>query len=104
MILGYSSRRAAKNIIHAIIGRADPDITIAAAGLRTGTLEALFLNLAAAVELETLLAGANVLELADTDYPALNMSYVASGAIEVSLDDQTRTRWVVRFDYQEITP
>jgi hypothetical protein len=32
------------------------------------------------------------------------MTYVAAGGIEVELDDETRERWWVRVDFQEIEP
>lgn len=102
LVLGYTSVRAAKNQVHEIIGRADPDVTLKAAGLRTGTLELFCTGLGLALDIEDLHAGEGVLELADTDYPNLGMSYVPVGKIELQLDDETRTRWVVRVDYQEV--
>jgi len=102
LVLGYKSTRQAGNLIHPIIQRTDPDVTLAPAGLRTGTLELFCLDLAQALEVETLHAGAGVCQLEDTDLPALNMLYVAAGAIGLELDDETRLRWVVSVDYQEV--
>lgn len=104
LVLGYKSIRRAKNLIHVIIGRPDPDVTLKPAGLRTGKLELFCLDLAAALAVEALHAGEGVCELEDTDLPALNMLYVASGEIELELDPETRARWVVRVDYQEVAP
>lgn len=102
LVLGYQSERTAGNLIHPIIGRADPDVTLAAAGLRTGTLELLCLTLADALAVEDLHAGEGVCELEDTDAPGLGMYYVAAGKIELELDDETRAVWIVRVEYQEV--
>ena len=102
LVLGYKSARTAKNLIHPIIGRPDPDVTLAAAGLRTGTLELFCLDLAQALAVEALHAGEGVCQLEDTDLPALNMFYVASGEIGLELDEETRLRWVVSVEYQEV--
>lgn len=103
-LLGFKSTRTARNLVHDIIDRSDPDITIKPAGLRKGTLELLCLNLAAGLAVEALHAGEGVIALEDTDRPTLDMSYVASGAITLELDTQTGIRWVVAVDYQEVTP
>lgn len=104
LVLGYKSTRKARNLIHDIIDRDDPDVTLKPAGLRTGKLELFCLDLAAALAMEALHASEGVCALEDTDLSSLNMSYVASGDITVELDGQTRTRWVVSVEYQEVTP
>lgn len=103
LVLGYSSTRSAGNIVHPVIGNPSPDVTLAAAGLRTGTLSMLCLNLADALAVQSLHTGPYVVVLADSDLPALNMTYVASGTIAIALDDETRTRWTVTVDFQEIS-
>lgn len=102
LVLGYKSEREARNLIHTVIGRPDPEVTMKAAGLRTGTLEFLMLTLTDALAMESLHTGLGVLTLTDDDRPGLNMSYVASGKIEVELDDETRSLWVVRVDFHEV--
>lgn len=103
-VTGWTSTREANNLIHTIIGRADPDVTMKPAGLRTGTLEMLFLTLPLALAAESLHAGEGVLHLQDSDHAALEMYYVASGAIELELDDETRSLWLLRVDFQEVLP
>lgn len=102
MVLGYKSSRAAGNLIHTIIGRADPDVTIKPAGLRTGTLQLFCLDLATALEVEAIHAGEGSLDLVDTDLPTLAMTYVVDGDIELELDPDTRRRWVVTVGFQEV--
>lgn len=104
LITGYKSTRKAGNIIHPIISRADPDVTLKAAGLRTGTLVALCSSHAQALQLEDINAGEGVCQLVDVDVPALGMYYVASGNIELELEDETRSRWLVSVDFTEVLP
>ncbi|MEX1079803.1 MAG: hypothetical protein WED09_11920 [Homoserinimonas sp.] len=103
LIDGYRSERTAGNVIHpAADNPANVDVTFRVAGLRTGTLRLLFLTLTDALAAETLHAAADVLELASTDHPGLDMAYVANGAITVELDDETRALWLVEVDFQEV--
>jgi len=104
LINGYRSARAARNVLHPIIGSAAPSVTLRAAGLRTGTLAMLCETLADALALEAAHAAAGTLQLEDSDLPALNMLYVSSGSIEVELDTSTGTMWWVRAEFQEILP
>jgi hypothetical protein len=62
---GYQSARPAQTIIHRVIGRADPDVTLRPAGTRTGTLELVFGVEATAIAAEQALAGADVWTLSD---------------------------------------
>jgi hypothetical protein len=100
--LGYSSTQQTGNIVHAVVGRNDPDISFAAAGLRTGTLSFLFLTLADALACRSLHASVGITVLADTDLPGIGMRYVASGAIDVELDDESRLLWIVSVEFQEV--
>lgn len=102
LVTGYESTRQSRNVIHDIIGREDPEVTLRVAGLRTGTLEMLVSTLANALALEALHTPGVVMTLADVDLPGLNMDYVTSGDIGVQLDDETRDRWLVTVDYQEV--
>jgi hypothetical protein len=102
MVLGYSSSRLAGNIIHPVLGREDPDVTMRPAGLRTGTLELLFTGETDGKEAEDLHSTTAVFTLTSTDRPSINMSYVAAGRIGRELDPDTRDVWVVRIEFQEV--
>jgi len=104
LVLGYRSTRPARNLVHSIIDRADPDVTLKPAGLRTGTMQLFHLTLATALACEALHALEGVCTLEDTDLPELDMSYIAAGDITLELDPDTRKRWVVSLEYQEVTP
>ena len=104
LITGWDTARAARNVLHEIIERPAMDVTYRPAGLRYGTLEALLPTLEDALTLEALLALARQFTLEDTDHPSLNMAFVASGDITVTLDDETRIQATVGWDFQEVTP
>lgn len=101
-VLGYASTRESRNIIHTILGRPDPDVILAPAGVRTGTLEMLFATLGDALIAEALHAAGRTVTLDDPYLPQLGMTYVASGVIRVELDDESRSLWHVSVDFQEV--
>lgn len=97
----YDSTRAGGNIIHPILGRAQPDVTLRPAALRTGTLEAVFANEAAS------LAAADALATTSTatfDDPAtsVNMTFVLGEGGVQRRRDPGRTVWIVTVDYVEV--
>ena len=102
-VLGYRSERTSGNILHPVLGSTSQDVTLRAAGLRSGTLELLALTMADALNLEALHLNAATVTLADTDIPSGGFTYVASGRIAVELEDETRSLWTVSIEFQEIT-
>lgn len=105
LCLGYSAERPSRNRVHTIIGVSSPDVTLEAAGLRMGTLEFLLETFADALALEAMLSQALVFTVTDSDLTALSMSFVVDegGRIRVQLDPETRDRWTVSVDFQEVT-
>lgn len=99
---GYGSTRNTQNLIHPILGSGTADVTLQPALARSGTLTLIAATLADAHALETIHSGTAVLTLADTEYPALDMNYVAFGSIDLELDDETRNAWTVTVGYQEV--
>jgi hypothetical protein len=102
-VLGYASSRQSRNIVHDILGRESPDITLRPASLRTGTLEMGFTSEADAKDAEDRHAVGGVFAIISTERASVEMSYVTAGAIGRELEDSTRDAWVVRVDYQETT-
>lgn len=102
---GYSATRAARTIVHHIIGRPDPDISFRPASLRTGQLTCVFALQDAALAAATVFAKPQPLTLADPDV-AIGMTFIVpeGGAIEVELDDETRDVWLVHVDFEEVSP
>lgn len=100
---GWEASREGQNIVHPILGRANPDVTIRPAMLRNGTLRLVFPLEADAAEAVDLHGDASTLTLASTDRDYLDMTYVVAGRVRLILDDTTRDVWVVEVDYQEVS-
>lgn len=100
---GWEASRQSQNIVHQILGRANPDVTIRPPMLRTGTLRMVFGAEADAAEAVSVHAAADTCSLVSTDRDEIDMTYVTSGRIGISLDDATRDVWVVEIDYQEVS-
>lgn len=109
LILGYSSTRAARTIIHDIIGRAAPDVTLRPAGLRSGRMELAFLtddSESASAAAEAVLATAATFSLVSSDRASVSLQFVVPAGTNITrtLDDETRDGWVVAFGWQEVIP
>lgn len=101
---GYEATSEARTIVHTILGREDPDITLRPPGLRTGALTLVFATGAAAASAEAVLRFPQVLELSDTDAPNVAMSFVvATGDIAPKLDPETRRVWTLTVPFQEVS-
>lgn len=83
----------------------DIDVQLGVAGSREGRFAALYDDIDDAVALEAELSAAQVLELASTERPALDMDFVVpkSGRINVDIDPQTRRNWTVTWDFREVS-
>lgn len=127
---GYESARETATVVHQILDRANPDVTIRPAGLRTGTLRLVFANpdvayIGALITIggyvfentdpnsplsaeqmaracEDAHAQGGVFTLMSTDRYSIEMSYVANGTIARSLDEDTRQVWIVEIDFHEV--
>lgn len=99
---GYTARREARTIVHPIVNRSAPDITLRAAGLRTGSLSCVFALEVDALAAFAVLAAPQVLTLADQDR-AIGMTFVvADGDLDIALDDATRNAWVITVPFVEV--
>lgn len=105
LILGYEARQESSNIVHTVLGRTNPDVTLRPAQMRTGSLSLLFAAPTAEADSDAarqVLATAGVLSLMSSDRTTVDMAFVTSGSITRRLDEQTRNRWLVSFDFQEV--
>lgn len=106
-VLGYDTEREAGNIVHPILGRSNPDVTLRPARLRTGTLTLGFhgrTSEADSLTAEALHATGGVFAVVSTDRATVEMSYVVDGMIRRELDDESRDAWVLSVGFQEVTP
>lgn len=104
LVTGWEASQDSRNIIHTIIGRSTPDVTLKPAGLRSGTLELLFENATDADEARLLHADAVVFTLTSSELSQVDMTYVVAGSISSVLEDETRRLWTISVDFQEVTP
>jgi hypothetical protein len=102
LVTGWESTNETYNIVHDILSRSTPDITLRGSTSRSGTLSMLFLTESACEDARALHAGANVLTLASTEITAANFDYIVAGAIATALEDDTRRYWTLSVDYREI--
>ena len=102
LVTGWESTNDTFNIVHDILSRSTPDITLRGSTTRSGTLTMLFLTEASCETARALHLGANVLTLASTEITAANFDYVVAGAVAASLEDETRRYWTLSVDYKEI--
>lgn len=105
VIEGYEANREARTVVHDILNRANPDVTLRAPGLRRGSLKCVFATEAEAVAAFGVLGVPQILVLADDTVPSVGMSFVvAEGDLAVMLDPETRVVWVVVVPFIEVTP
>lgn len=97
---GYESSRRTTSLVHEILGRAKPDITMRPATSRTGTLSLVFATEADSLAAELAHAEARVFTL---DHPArssVGMDYVPAGRVTRAL--LPSGGWSVTVDFQEV--
>lgn len=101
LVLGYQTSTESQNIVHDLIGGGIA-VTLVRPRPRSGRLELLFLQEADGFLALKAHARETTFSLSDTDRPEVGMDYVTEGAIDLSLDEQTRKRWVLSVGYQEV--
>lgn len=103
LTLGYSSSAQSLNVTHQVLG-GDLDVTVRAAGMRTGTLQFLFSDEDDAAACELMHRQPMSFTLTDDDRATIDMTYVIApaGNIARALDGDTRDQWTVSVDFQEV--
>lgn len=102
MLLQYEAETESNNIVHRVIGKGEPDVSLAEDTTRMGTLHLFFETKADAWEAFALLRDISVWTLSDTDHEELNMDFTRQGRMKIRLDSVSRRRWIIEMDYQEI--
>lgn len=103
LVLGWESTQDTRNVLHDILGKSSPDVTLRSAKSRTGTLRTLWETAEDAETCRALHAGVGTFTLASTEVVQADMDYVVAGSITVVLDDESVALWTVEIDYQEVT-
>ena len=105
LILGWRSTRTSRTVLHTVIGKPDPDVTLRPSGLRAGVLRLFFLTSDDAHAAEALHTTAAVLHLdADPEQPDLSMAYVTAGPVDYAAATDEGRHWTLDVTYQEVTP
>ena len=104
LVTAWETSQESRNVIHVIIGRADPDVTLKPASSRTGTLEMLFLTASAANTARGILGAGAVFTISDSETWLDGFNFVMSGTISAALEDTTRNLWTVNADFTEVIP
>lgn len=95
----------ANTLVHDILNRADPDVTLRVAGLRRGSWQLVFDDETAALSAFEVLRVPQVLTLSNTDVPAIGMAFVvADGDIALELDPNTKAFWTIEVPFVEVSP
>lgn len=98
----YSSSREVRNVLHPIAGRADVEATLKAAGLRSGQLVAIFGDEAPARAADAAFAEVGLWQYVDGDVPAASMTFIVQGRLDLELDLETQTVWLLTLGWQEV--
>ncbi len=102
LILGYITYRNSRNVVHDLLD-GGIGVVFTAPRPRSGTLELLFEDETAAFEALALHEQESTFVLSSTERDVVDMTYVlGEGQLGLSLDDQTRTAWVLSVPYQEV--
>jgi hypothetical protein len=101
IVHGYQTERQSQNIIHDLISGGIA-VTLIAPRPRSGRLELVYEQEADAYAALEMHAAEDTFTLADDDVPSVNMSYVIDGSVSLTLDDETRSLWVLTVGYQEV--
>jgi len=96
-----TQERQTQTVVHRIIGRASPEVSLGVTDLRTGTMSMIFAN--NNTEFMTYLATGVILTLRSySNYKLDRMHFAISGPISAELDPETRSVWRVSFEYAEV--
>lgn len=102
MLLEYQTEVVSNNVIHTIIGKGEPDVSLAEDMTRQGTLHLFFDTKADAWAAFYALRGISTWTLTDTDHPEIDMDFTRRDRMVLRLDSVSRRRWIIEMDYQEI--
>lgn len=100
---GYEAKRELGTLVHPILGRPDPDVTMRPAGLRAGVLRLVMPDAESAHAAVDALLQPHVFELVPATVTQMGMRFVVAGdEATTELDKTTRVRWIVQVPYREV--
>jgi len=102
LVTAWETSQASRNVLHTIIGKSDPDVTLKPSSTRSGTLEMLFLSASAANTARGILATGTIFTISESETWLNGLQFVLSGSISGALEDETRKLWIVTVDFTEV--
>ena len=102
LVTAWETSQTSRNVLHTIIGKADPDVTLKPSSTRSGTLEMLFLSASSANTARGILANGTIFTISDSETWLNGFDFVMSGTISTVLEDTTRNLWTISADYTEV--
>lgn len=103
--LAIESEREPQTVVHEIIGRPDPDVTLRPASTRQGTIRLCFLGDTSETDsaaAEAALGGLGVWTIISDERSTLAFDFIVSGKLTRVLDDVTRNDWTVEVGFREV--
>lgn len=98
---GWESADEPQSLVHRILGREDPDVTLRPASARTGTLRMLFWDSESAEAARAFHRAAATFRTV-TDMHWLPAAYVPNGPIRPAQQETNQERWILDVPFQEI--
>lgn len=110
VVTGYEAQREVRTVFNPVLGARATVAAAFPAGMRSGTLTAVFTNQTDASALDSMLGGTQPITFADSDVSAVNMLFLADRTIRVyqadadslNSDGTVTTFWYVELGYQEV--
>lgn len=103
-VKSWETSQATRNVIHNIVGKSEPDITLKPAGLRTGTFELFYASQEDAENARAVLSLPTVFLVSSDDETWLNdFKFVSVDSISAALDETDLTSWHFSVGFQEVT-
>jgi hypothetical protein len=104
-VMGYQSSRESQNIWTSMIDGTEV-LTVLPPKLRAGTLDLYYPSESAAWTAYAYLSHASTLwyRLVETVVTPVSMYFHRDGAMDVELDSETLTQWVLHVGYKELVP
>lgn len=103
LVKNWASFQETRNVIHTVIGKSAPDVTLKPAAMKSGKLSLFYTSLDAAESARTLFTTAAVFTIYTTDAPWINgFNFVVNGSVSAIVEEIDLASWHLDIDYQEV--
>jgi|GEM_PF-6125030 len=101
VVNGWEEAANGLNVINPVVGGGF-DVTLRGTSLRNGAFELVYEDEADAAAAFAMHRRPSTFTITDSDRASVGMRYVVDGQISRALDEEERTYWIVRVEYQEV--